>query len=37
MAKSIIGHDYIPNGCKAVDLETNKPADLGNKRKYTRI
>lgn len=37
MAKSIIGHDYTPNGCKAVDLETNKPADLGNKRKYTII
>ena len=37
MAKSIIGHDYIPNGCKAVDLETNKPADLGNERKYTII
>lgn len=37
MAKSIIGHDYIPKGCKAVDLETNKPADLGNERKYTVI
>ena len=37
MAKSIIGHDYIPNGCKAVDLETGKCADLGNERKYTII
>ena len=37
MAKSIIGHDYIPKDCKAVDLETGKYADLGNERKYTVI